>query len=297
MNRSFKDLLLLYASPEEYLLEWFVRGKITCCFRVSDEECRIVRRAAYIRLLFSSDASMYQITIPMTRVFLERCREMTKRVVARQSAILPQYNLTTISCTKVSAAGAKITAEAIVQELPQGELFSQAIEQSIEGESTPLFIALDALERGLQREKIGIKGLRTDEIILGKDGLLYPFCYDDATFDEMSESSVDGLRELLTERFGMVSSGRVNLADDPYHETLCERLGGYLSRRKAVDGLSAVEDLGGWGFVDEYNRSVVEAKYMRVSDFADGFARVQFADSGLWGVIDTEGQIVSIEEV
>lgn len=60
--------------------------------------------------------------------------------------------------------------------------------------------------------------------------------------------------------------------------------------RPAVDGLAAMRDGAGWGFVDASGTWVVQPRYDDVRDFRDGRAAVK--RGGVWGFIDRDGQEV-----
>ena len=71
---------------------------------------------------------------------------------------------------------------------------------------------------------------------------------------------------------------------------VAQPLDGHLSVRLMREGLAAVEDATGWGFVDSDNRIVVEPKYEWVSDFREGRAEVQTAEG--MGLIDKHGEYI-----
>ena len=68
------------------------------------------------------------------------------------------------------------------------------------------------------------------------------------------------------------------------------RLDGHLSVRPIREGLAAVEDESGWGFVDSENRSVVPSVYLWVNDFCEGRAEVETAKG--MGLIDKAGRYI-----
>lgn len=56
------------------------------------------------------------------------------------------------------------------------------------------------------------------------------------------------------------------------------------------EGLAAVRDGQGWGFIDKDGKELMETRFQAVDSFSEGLAAVQVED--LWGFIDREGRMV-----
>jgi len=56
------------------------------------------------------------------------------------------------------------------------------------------------------------------------------------------------------------------------------------------EGLAAVRDNRGWGFIDKGGKEVVEPRFQAAGNFSEGLAEVQV--DGLWGFIDKQGRMM-----
>ncbi|MDD4074737.1 MAG: WG repeat-containing protein [Eubacteriales bacterium] len=60
--------------------------------------------------------------------------------------------------------------------------------------------------------------------------------------------------------------------------------------RAFSEGLAAVQNEDGWGFINTLGSFEIPAQYAQVQDFSDGYAAVLDKASGKWGYIDQKGE-------
>lgn len=56
------------------------------------------------------------------------------------------------------------------------------------------------------------------------------------------------------------------------------------------EGLAAVRDSHGWGFIDKGGKEIIEPRFQGVGSFSEGLATVQVG--GLWGFMDRQGRMI-----
>ncbi|MFI3305009.1 MAG: WG repeat-containing protein [Rikenellaceae bacterium] len=155
-----------------------------------------------------------------------------------------------------------------------------------------LLSSIDLLEDTLAQYDIMFDELSPESIIVGLDGRLYPFQYDEVQSPRAAEcDDCEVLRRRVVEQLGLQD-------DEPYMLDYMEPYpprelapGEYLYRGYPVDDRSLVRcQSGRWGYLDGQARVVVEPTYVEAQNFVNGFATV-CSDLG-WGVIDPSGNEV-----
>ena len=102
--------------------------------------------------------------------------------------------------------------------------------------------------------------------------------HDDRAFDD--------IRAKITELYPQTISAVAREASP-----LPDLSDGHFETHSLFEGLAAVYDPDGWGFVDKSNRAVIKPRFAWVNDFREGRAEVK-TKRGRMGLIDKRGRYV-----
>ena len=147
--------------------------------------------------------------------------------------------------------------------------------------------ALDELQAQLLHAGVSHNNIREENIFIDEENRLHlvRWCYatDGVGGDD------EAFAALRTKIASYLETMTLREPDFDYYRAATP-LTGHLSVRFMREGLAAVEDETGWGFVDSENNIVVEPKYEWVGDFCEGRAEVQ-TEQGM-GLIDRHGEYI-----
>ncbi|MFI3304727.1 MAG: WG repeat-containing protein [Rikenellaceae bacterium] len=153
--------------------------------------------------------------------------------------------------------------------------------------SESLYLAVELLESTLQQFDIYFENLSPENVIVGIDGRLYPFLYNNIRFCRGDYSAdCDSLRSWLSLASGI---GECEVIDymDPYPIRDIASIK-YLFQGFPRCDRSVVKCYNKrWGYINSAGDMVVEAQYAMAYGFVDGYA-VVVSRKG-WGLIDIDG--------
>ncbi len=302
MSGIIKELVALYTMPEKFYIE------VADMELFGDEPWVHVQRTKNAIELFADwrvdgNSHPVNIIVPVTEEAMELLVEINAELVRLRAPFLTQYQLHRAAAWRVDQRTQSTLCRVMMQQLPLGERLSVAAIGASVRTAERLYAAVDNLEQAMSICGVRFDRLRPEDLIVGIDGRLYPFRYDKIYFevdeqDEIvaAEPPLEECQQLRKEIEELCShapqQSHYPTEPNPYSNSLCDIYGGYIYCREPHEGLIAVEDLDGWGFVDEMHSVVVEPKYLSVSDFRGGFAVVQIAEDGLFGLIDRGGRFI-----
>ncbi len=302
MGGIIKELIALYTMPQ---CERIVVAGLELCG--DDESVDIHRTESALELLFDchygANSNPTNIIIPITKEAMERLSEINTELIRLRAPFITQYQRNRAVVYRREKLTQPLLCEAMVQQLPMGELLQRAALRAGARSAERLYAALDNLERAMAICGVRFDELNAEDIIVGSDGRLYPFRYDMIYFEVddqdcviAAEQPLEECQELRREIERLSEhppKQRLYPTEaKPYSNTLSDIYGGYIYCREPREGLIAVEDLDGWGFVDEAHSVIIEPQYLSVSDFSVGIAVVQLTDSERYGVIDRQGNFL-----
>ena len=225
------------------------------------------------------------LSMPLTAAALPRIERTVSRLRQLNTPWLGEYRTLPGELHWEDAAGTARTTDLVLEALPEGCTFEQAL---LTEKKQMLLAALDALERGLGEVRFRHNNLKASNL-RWTTGRLLPLRYHDATFDtpgEADAAAFEALRRRVTESAGTQQV----LHDTTAGYTPAPRLAGHLWAGHLFEGLACVEDEAGFGYVDADNRPVIPAQYLWAGDFHEGRAEVE-TPTGMW-LIDRQGRYV-----
>lgn len=221
--------------------------------------------------------------LPLTPAALPRIERTASALRRITSDSLALYRILPGELRWHDGAGTERRADLVLQHLPEGKTFEEAL---LAEERGRLETALDALEAELRRIGFAHRNLTPDNL-RWCGGRFVPLRYHDAEIGGPNDDA-EAFEALRRQIAGAAGPQCVCDTRTPYDPL--GRLTGHRWTSNVFEGLVCVEDDGGFGFVDTDNRPVIAAQYLWAGDFHEGRAEVQTA-SGM-GLIDRTGAYV-----
>lgn len=208
--------------------------------------------------------------------FVVRKRYITSPVVPRIEILRDEMRCGNAAC------------DILLEPLPRGVTLAEAISDAADAtEAAALAAALDAMQAALEKAGVSLFNLREENIVVEASGAMHPVRWYYAA--EGCGSDVQALDRLRARIAGLFPD------EQPVQHTAAERTAascdGHLEMNPMFEGLSAVLDSTGWGFVDCDNHPVIRPRFKWVDNFREGRAMVM-TRNGMMGLIDRQGRYI-----
>lgn len=280
-------------------LQIFTRALLTpdlCLRTLSDARAitednampRLSRTTRFAEAEISWHGERWLLAMPLTPAALPRIERTASALKRLNSAWIADYRILPRELRWLDASQAEQTCDLVLQHLPAGCDFAEALHTE---SGQTLLSALDALEAELRRLGITHNNLKATNL-RWCSGRFIPLRYHDAHLGEPGSGDLagfDALREQIAQ-----SSGTQEVHDVSATYTARKSLPGHLWASNTFEGLICVEDPAGYGFVDMDNNPVIAAQYLWAGDFHEGRAEVQTPEG--MGLIDRMGNYVIAPE-
>ncbi len=226
------------------------------------------------------------LAMPLAPVAISAVERIAAHLGTLRSEWLADYRLLREEMRYEDAAGTHRRCDMVLQHLPAGRTFDEALDTE---PCDTLLAALDALEEELRRLDLSHRNLKAENLRWHR-GRLIPIRYHYARTGFGADAEALGaLRDLVRRRAGEGAQPRVHDTEAAYSSG--ERFAGHIWTGNAFEQLVCVEDEAGYGYVDLQNRPVIPAQYLWADDFREGRAAVTLHD-GRMGLIDKTGRYV-----
>lgn len=252
----------------------------------------LIRTTRFAEAEIAWRGERWLLSLPLTPSALPRI-ERTASVLRRlNTPWLTSYRILPGELRWADASGTERTTDLVLQHLPAGRNFNDALRSEL---PQTLLAALDALEAALGKLGFSHNNLKSSNLRWA-NGRLVPLRYHDATFGNPHTADAEAFEALRR----IVSAAAAQ--PDPQagtqqevHDTTAiydprPSFTGHLWTSHLFEGLVCVQDEGGYGYVDAANRPVIPAQYLWAGDFREGRAEVE-TPTGM-GLIDREGNFV-----
>ena len=247
-----------------------------------------VRRSTYFaEAEVECDGEHYLIYMPLTLSSLKRVERLVPLHRHLITSYVPRLEILRSEMHFTDSVGREATCDILREPLPAGEPFTDAVAAvADEMDAHRLINAINELQGALLCADLSHNAVREENIILTEKGearlVRWYYATEGAGGDD---EAFEGLRERIRSQVNMVvrdaESAQYNVAP---------MLDNHLYVRPLHEGLAAVEEPSGWGFVDSENQVVIEPVFRWVGDFYEGRAEVE-SESGM-GLINREGEFV-----
>lgn len=226
------------------------------------------------------------LSMPLNTAAAARIERTASRLGRMRAPWLAPYRLLPAELRWSDAAGTQHTADLVLQALPAGIGFAEALRSE---PAERLLAALDTLENELREAGVAHNNLKAENL-RWSGGRLLPLRYHDAAFGAGHDADAAAF-EALRERVAPCASAPLEMHDVAAdYDALPAELTGHLWASHTFEGLICVEDETGYGFVDTHNRTVIPARFRWAGDFREGRAEVE-TDTGM-GLIDRTGAYI-----
>ena len=230
----------------------------------------------------------YLLCMPLHPDALRRAERFIVKKRYFNFPIVPEIEILRDEMRCGSSTPTPYYCDILLEPLPEGRTLDEAIRETVDAaEAAELLGALDTLQKSLAEANVSLFNLRPENIVVDGAGTLHPVrWYYAADGTGRDDEAFDDIRRRITELFPQAASAPTHEAPRPPH-----RLEGHFEARPLFEGLAAVYDPEGWGFVDKRNRTVIRPRFAWVNDFREGRAEVK-TKRGRMGLIDKQGRYV-----
>lgn len=248
----------------------------------------IIRSTYFAETRITLGQATYLLAMPLTAVAMHRVERFCILKRHLNSEVVPALRIMRDEMLYTNAIGKQCSCDILLEPLPDALPYEDALANAAcdKAEAEALLTAIETLEEELRLVDISLNNLRKENILIDSEGLLRPIRWYHATDRSGNDTeSFDLLRkEIETQCRDMELQDRATTYSTPLE------LQGHISTRSLREGLIAVEDESGWGFVDCNNKSIIEPVFSWVSDFYEGRAEVEI-DCQM-GLIDKSGDFI-----
>lgn len=226
------------------------------------------------------------LSMPLNSAAAARIERTAARLGRMRAPWLASYRLLPDELRWSDAAGAERTADLVLQALPAGIGFAEALRSE---PAERLLAALETLEEELRSAGVAHNNLKAENL-RWSGGRLLPLRYHDAAIGAPHDTDAAAFATLRESVVRLTADAQQMHDVAATYDPLPAELTGHLWTSHTFEGLVCVEDETGYGFVDTRNRTVIPARYRWAGDFREGRAEVE-TDTGM-GLIDRTGAYV-----
>lgn len=248
----------------------------------------IVRSTYFAECEVECDGARYRLFMPLSSASMRRVERFIPLHRELVAVSVPRLEILRGEMMTVDSLGREVSCDILREPMPEGESLSDAIAAVVdEADAECLIGALAELQGALLCADVSHNAVREENVVIDSRGRAHLIRWYYATAGVGGD---DGAFDLLREKIALQADNMSLGESTALAYNVESRLAGHLYVRPMHEGLAAVEDESGWGFVDSENRVVVESRYVWVGNFSEGRAEVE-TESGM-GVIDRKGEII-----
>ncbi len=230
----------------------------------------------------------YLLCMPLRPDALRRAERFIVKKRYFNHPVVPKIEILRDEMCCGSSAVTPYYCDILLEPLPDGKPLDEAIRETADAaEAAELLRALDTLRKRLVEANVSLFNIRPENIIVDDEGQMRPVrWYYAAEGAGRDDEAFDGIRARITELFPQAATDEIR--ETPQRAF---QLDGHFEARSLFEGLAAVYDPEGWGFVDKRNRTVIKPRFAWVNDFREGRAEVK-TKRGRMGLIDKQGRYI-----
>lgn len=237
----------------------------------------IIRSTYFAETQIFIGSKQYLLAMPLTSVAMHCVERFCILKRHLKSGVVPALRIMRDEMSYVDAVGREHHCDILLEPMPDDMLpYGDAIAnaQYDQAEADSLIAGLDKLEAELIRADVSLGNLRVENLCIDSNSMIRPIRWYHATNGAGGDkTSFKQLREQLS-----AHRGDMQMNDSMSKYFTCQMMERYLDFRTMAEGLIAVEDAEGWGFVDCQNHIIIKPRFDWVSDFCEGRAKVETKD-------------------
>lgn len=252
----------------------------------------IVRSTHFAESIVTIGGCKARILMPLTPVALQRIERVLPLKLHLQADIVPPLTLLRNEMCICEGDAQHLYCDILLEPTIEGTPFDVAL-STAEYDSeyaAGLLTALNRLEAALKEIDISLNNLREENLVLDNAGILRPVRWYYASRGAGADAEAfDSLRSRIAT---LTTNNQMMLCDidkSPYN-TSSNYLAAYLQHQPMSEGLIAVQNEQGWGFINTDEEVVIAFCYDWVGAFREGRAEVKVGEK--MGLIDKRGEYV-----
>lgn len=252
------------------------------------DDDEIVRSTFFAQTHIKIEGKPYLLCMPLCATSLRRMEQFLPLQRHLKCNILPQINILRDEMQYELPDSSLRYCDILLEPLPNALPFTDALANTGDSiEAASYLASLEALRQELEAADISHNNLREENLLIDSHFRLYPIRWFYAT--DKAGGDNEALERLHTKITSLQSSMELHQVEcEPYLTS--SALDKYIYVGNMHEGLIAVEDEDGWGFINHNCEEVIKPQYLWASDFYEGRAEVD-TPQGM-GLIDREGNYI-----
>mgnify|MGYP003309644161 FL=1 len=249
----------------------------------------IRRSTLFAEIEAECDGKRFLLLMPLSALSLRRIEQFVPRKHYIKHAVVPQIAILREEMLTIDALDKETYCDIVLELLPAALPFADALATAAcdAQYAATLLGSINALQNALCDGGFSHNNLRAENILIDQNDRLYPIRWYYATSSAGGDN--EALQKLSQELSKMQKTAMLCDVESAPYDTPAT-LDGHISVGEMSEGLIAVEDEEGWGFVDSHNRYIIPPQYLWVNDFREGRTEVE-TESGM-GLIDKQGNYI-----
>ena len=249
----------------------------------------IRRSTLFAEIEAECDGKHFLLLMPLSALSLRRIEQFVPHKHYIKHAIVPQITILREEMLTIDALGKESHCDIVLELLPAALPFADALATAAcdAQYAATLLGSINALQNALCDGGFSHNNLRAENILIDQNDRLYPIRWYYATStNDGDQAALQTIKDELNKT--LTNNLLCDVESAPYDTPTT--LDGHISVGEMSEGLIAVEDNEGWGFVDSHNRYIIPPQYLWVNDFREGRTEVE-TESGM-GLIDKQGNYI-----
>ena len=253
--------------------------------RWEDEE--VMRSTLFAEARIQLEGVSYLLAMPLDEKALRRVERFVPLHRYLSCGVVPRIEILRDEMKFYTAGNKALFSDIMLEAMPDALPLADALSQANgKEEAERLLAAIDMLETTLTKSGISHNNLRVENLLISDNYALYPIRWYYATEGVGGDKeALEALRERVRQLAG----------DEELYPSRCDEaqpmlLNDYTFAGEMHEGMIAVENDEGWGFVNYRCEEVIRPQYLWANDFCEGRAEVQ-TEEGM-GLIDRQGNYI-----
>lgn len=228
----------------------------------------------------------YLLCLPLRKESMRRAERFIALHKHLECTAVPRLEIFRDEMSYHSSTEQELTSDILLEPLPDALPLTDAIATMCDEEAGRLLESINKLVQQLLKADVSHNNIREEHLLINRFGTIFPIRWYYAT--AMAGGDAEAFAVLRQRIAASNTTQRSTSTDtDIYNRTELDK---YLFASTMHEGLIAVENTRGWGYIDYNCHEVIKPQYIWANDFCEGRAEVQ-TKRGM-GLIDKQGNYI-----